>query len=101
MVKFKDPHIGSIKALDARWKDAIGRHPIHSVVGVMMLFVEDTTPRRKLLTRLPIVGTELKDETLCRISHCYVFSKCLKTGPWQLTIDYQANVPLYTETFSR
>ena len=82
MVKFEDTNIGSVKALDARWKDAVARHPIHSVVGVMMLFVEDTTPRSKLLTRLPIVGTELKNEALCRISHGYVFSKCLKTESW-------------------
>jgi len=75
VVKFEDTNIESIKALDARWKDAVARHPIHSVVGVMMLFVEDTTPRSKILTRLPIIGTQLKDEALCRISRCYVFSK--------------------------
>ncbi len=41
----------------------------NSVIGVVVLFVEDTTPRSKLLTRLPIAGTEFKDEALSRISY--------------------------------
>ena len=73
MVKLEDTNIGPVKALYARWKDAVARHPIHRVVGVMMLFVEDTTSGSKLLTRLPIVGPELKDEALYRISHGVFF----------------------------
>jgi hypothetical protein len=82
VAKFEDTNIGSVKALDARWKDAVARYPLHSVVGVMMLFVEDPTPGSKLLTRLPVVGTELKDKALFRICHFSVFPKFFNTEFW-------------------
>ena len=64
MLEFEDPHVGSIEALDAGWKDAVAHNTGCRVKRVMMLFVENAAAGGKLLLRLPVVGAELEDEAL-------------------------------------
>ncbi len=46
-------------------KDAVARHQNLGVAGIVMLSVEDASPRSKFLFRSSVAGTNLNYEALC------------------------------------